>query len=90
MRRIEFYKPALRFLQTVPPKQARQLVGKVEELAREQDPPPDAKKLTGHPFWRATAGEYRIIYDFSAETLWVVTIGKRNDDEIYRKLRQMG
>ena len=89
MRRIELYRPALRFLKTVPPKHGRQILGKIEELARGQDPPPDAKPLTGYPFWRATAGEYRIVYDFTAETLSVIVIGKRNDDEIYRKMRQM-
>jgi mRNA interferase RelE/StbE len=89
MRRIEFYKPALRFLKSVPPKHGRQLLAKISELALAQEPPPDAKHLAGLPFWRARAGDYRIVYDFTPDTLFVVTIGKRNDDEIYRQVRQI-
>jgi mRNA interferase RelE/StbE len=89
MRQIRFYKPALRFLKTVPAKHGRQILGKIDELARAEDPPPDAKRLAGYPFWRARAGDYRIVYDFSPDTLFVVTIGKRNDDEIYRQVQRM-
>ena len=89
MRQIKFYKPALRFLKAVPPKHGRQILAKLDELARAEDPPPDAKHLTGLPFWRAKAGNYRIVYDFAPETLWVVDIGKRNDDEIYRQVRRI-
>lgn len=89
MRRIEFYKPALRFLKSVPPKHGRQLLAKIDELARADGPPPDAKRLAGYPFWRSRAGDYRIVHDFTPETLFVVAIGKRNDDEIYRQVRQI-
>ena len=40
MRRIEFYKPALRFLKTVPAKHGRQIIAKIDELARAEDPSP--------------------------------------------------
>jgi mRNA interferase RelE/StbE len=89
MRQIKFYKPALRFLKTVPAKHGRQILGKIDELSKAADPPADAKRLAGYPFWRARAGDYRIVYDFSPGTLWVVVIGKRNDDEIYRQVRQI-
>ena len=37
----------------------------------------------GH--FRADAGEFRIVYRFDKETLFVDAIGKRNDGEVYRR-----
>ena len=51
--------------------------------------PPGAKALAGYPFWRVRAGNYRIVYAVAADTLNVLLVGKRNDDEIYRQLRRM-
>jgi mRNA interferase RelE/StbE len=48
-----------------------------------------AKALAGYPFWRVRAGNYRIVYAVAADTLNVLLVGKRNDDEIYRQLRRM-
>ena len=36
---------------------------------------------------RADAGEYRIVYDLAERSLRVMLIGKRNDAEVYRRLR---
>ena len=83
---IELQPAARRFLETLPPKQFRQVARKVFALA--DDPtPPDSQLLKGYPFRRATAGEYRIIYDLTERNLRIVLIGKRNDDEVYRRLR---
>ena len=35
------------------------------------------------------AGNYRIVYAVAADTLNVLLVGKRNDDEIYRQLGRM-
>jgi hypothetical protein len=32
-------------------------------------------------------GEYRVIFDVRDGLLRIVAIGKRNDDEVYRRLR---
>jgi len=48
--------------------------------------PADAERLRGHEYWRATAGEYRIVYDVHDGVLRVLAVGKRNDDEVCRRL----
>ena len=37
---------------------------------------------------RADVGEYRIIYTVENDTLNVFVIGKRNDAEVYKKLKR--
>jgi len=83
---IELQPAARRFLETLPPKQFRQVVRKIFALA-DDSAPPDSRLLKGYPFRRADAGEYRIIYDLAERGLRVVLVGKRNDDEVYRRLR---
>lgn len=85
MLRINVSKRAQKFLHQLPPKHGRQLPAKIFQL-RNEPHPNDAKQLTGHPqWWRATAGEYRIIYRVEDDTLFIEIVGKRNDDEIYRQ-----
>jgi mRNA interferase RelE/StbE len=84
MRKIDLAKRAQRFLDRLPPKHRRQLSVKVHEL-RTNPTPQDASLLKGSSYWRADSGEYRIIYRFDDETVFVTDIGKRNDDEIYRQ-----
>jgi mRNA interferase RelE/StbE len=50
--------------------------------------PPDSKLLKGRDCWRATSGEYRIVYEYDDAELRVLVVGKRNDDEVYRQLRR--
>ena len=83
---LSLSRAAVRFLDTLPPKQHRQVTRKIIMLMA--DPrPTDAERLKGYEYSRATAGEYRIIFDVHDGVLRVVAIGKRNDDEVYRRLR---
>ena len=86
MLKLQLTRDAQKFLDTLPPKQFRQVVQKVFTLLA--DPRPhDSKELKGYPFLRTDIGEYRIIYDVqNDETLRLIRLGKRNDDEVYRKL----
>ena len=86
MLKLQSTKDAQKFLDTLPPKQFRQVVQKIFTLLA--DPRPhDSKELKGYPFLRTDIGEYRIIYDVqNDETLRLIRLGKRNDDEVYRKL----
>jgi len=39
------------------------------------------------PYFRADVGEYRVIYEIENDTMFLfILIGKRNDDDIYKKL----
>ena len=79
---------AQRFLRKLPPKHFYQVDRKVTALRA--DPfPQDSKVLKGYPYHRADVGEYRIIYKIIGSVLHVPIIGKRNDDEVYRKLKHM-
>jgi mRNA interferase RelE/StbE len=78
-------KRAYTFLDSLPPKQFRQVLRKV--LALLEDPQPHStEQLKGYPFLRNDVGEYRIVYDVQGDTLRLLLVGKRNDDEIYRRL----
>jgi mRNA interferase RelE/StbE len=83
---LSLSRASARFLDTLPPKQYRQVVRRVIQLMA--DPrPADAERLRGYPYSRVTAGEYRVVYDVQDGLLRVLLIGKRNDDEVYRRLR---
>lgn len=82
---LNLSKASVRFLDTLPPKQYRQVTRKMIMLM--DDPRPvNAERLRGYNYSRATAGEYRIIFDVENGVLRIVAIGKRNDDEVYRRL----
>lgn len=87
MLKLDLSRDASGFIQTLNPKQYRQVVGTVFRLL--QNPAPqDSSALIGYPYRRVDIGEYRIIYDVDGDVLRVFLIGKRNDDEIYRRLRR--
>ena len=86
MLKLDAHPAAVRFLESLPPKQYRQVMRKVFALMDEPRPQ-DAKALHGLPCLRADAGEYRIVYEIAGDLLRLVTVGKRNDTEVYRGLR---
>jgi len=87
MLKINPSRQAAKFLKRLPPKQARQVARKITEL-RTNPEPHDSRQLKGKvsAYRRADVGEYRIIYRVEKDTLNLVVVGKRNDDEAYRIL----
>jgi mRNA interferase RelE/StbE len=48
--------------------------------------------LKGYPgLYRVDSGEYRIVYrfDVEADVIQILLVGKRNDDEVYKQLKQL-
>ena len=90
MLKIEISKRAEKFIRKLPPKQARQVSAKILEL-RSNPEPHDSKPLKGYEQYRRTDfGEYRIVYFVrEAVVLIVVLVDKRNDDEVYKKLKRL-
>lgn len=88
MLKINLSKSAGKFLAKLQAKQARQLGTKIQDLRKDPSPPQDSSQLKGYPYRRADMGEYRIIYSVSEDTLQILIVGKRNDDEVYKKLRR--
>jgi mRNA interferase RelE/StbE len=88
MLKIDITKSAGKFIKKLSPKQFKQVVGTVLGL-RENPKPHDSKQLIGYPeYRRVDIGEYRIIYRSDMGTLYIATIGKRNDDEVYKRFKQ--
>lgn len=87
MYKIAITKSAGKFIKKLPPKQYRQVVSSILAL-RENPTPDDSKQLSGYPeYRRVDIGEYRIIYRFDNDTVYIAVIGKRNDDEVYKRFK---
>ncbi len=85
MKKINLDPDALKFWDHLDAKHYRQIGRKVTALALNLSPH-DAKALVGcSACFRADCGEYRIIYEVNRDTIEILLIGKRNDDEIYKK-----
>jgi mRNA interferase RelE/StbE len=89
MLKLDLTRDTLDFLEALPGKQYKQIVGTLFGLLKNPEPQ-DAKKLVGYPYRRVDAGEYRIVYDTQDDVLRVFLIGKRNDDEVYKELKRKG
>jgi len=88
LRRLDFSRDADKFLIALAPKQYKQIVSKILALAN--DPTPhDSQKLQGYDDkYRIDCGEYRVIYHFDDDTVFIEAVGKRNDDAVYREIRR--
>ncbi len=84
---VDLTKAAQRFLARIPDKHAAQIARKL--ILMQTNPfPNDSCKLKGYELWRVDVGEYRIIYEATAEKILVEIIGKRNDDAVYKTLKR--
>lgn len=89
MHNLDLSKQALSFIESLQLKQKKQIANKIQILL-ENPKPQDNKKLKGGgEYFRVDVGEYRIIYSLGKMTVFVFVIGKRNDDEVYRKFDRM-
>ena len=70
---------------SLPDKHFRQVVSVIFALLKEPRPA-DSAPLSGYPFHRITAGEYRVVYDYTDAQVRIVVFGKRNDGDVYRRL----
>lgn len=89
MRKLALSKNVVGFLNDLQAKQFKQVLGTILSLL--SDPaPPDSQLLKGFGELRRTdIGEFRIVYRFDKAAVAVSLIGKRNDDEIYKRLRNL-
>lgn len=85
MLKLRVAKAASRFVKTRPLKHQKQIVAKIQSL-REDPSPSDSKLVKGSQhFKRADVGEYRVVYRVEDDALFVAGVGKRNDDEVFRR-----
>jgi mRNA interferase RelE/StbE len=81
--KIYFKESVEKDFRTIPKKDLKKIVLRIQALAR--DPrPPGHEKLTGQERYRIRQGHYRIIYSIQDKefTVWVVKIEHRKD--VYR------
>lgn len=89
MMALKITKNAAKFWDALDAKQYKQ-VGKTIVGLLNDPKPHDSQMLKGaqNDERRVDIGEYRIIYAIVEETIEVLIIGKRNDDEVYRIWKQ--
>jgi mRNA interferase RelE/StbE len=88
VKKLDMTRSALRFISGLDAKQYKQVVQRIFALA-DDSRPHDSIKMEGSPYFRVTQGEYRIVYDFDEETVRILVIGKRNDDEVYKRASRL-
>lgn len=89
MRKLALSKSVVDTLNELQAKQFKQVTAKILSLLADPQPP-DSQTLKGFGDLRRTdIGEYRIVYRFDDTTVAVSLVGKRNDDEIYKRLRNL-
>lgn len=85
MRKLDITKQGYDFLDKLLSKQFKQVFTKIKNL-RKNCIPHDSITLHGSADQhRVDVGEYRIIYKFDDDIVYIQTAGKRNDDEVYKK-----
>jgi mRNA interferase RelE/StbE len=80
---IYFKETVEKDFRTIPKKDLRKIIRRIEALS--EDPrPPGHEKLTGQERYRVRQGLYRIIYSVQDKelTIWIVKVGHRKD--VYR------
>lgn len=88
MRALTLTKSVLKELDQLPAKQYRQVVSAILDLLA--DPKPHyCRHLSGSPYLRIAVGEYRVVYRYTGEMVYLVVCGKRNDDEVYAMLNRV-
>jgi mRNA interferase RelE/StbE len=90
MLNLDISKRAVKFIESLPSKQKKQIVTKIVEL-RNNPEPQDSIQVKGFTHFRRTSvGEYRIIYQVQNNILLVIVlIGRRNDDDVYKQLKRL-
>ncbi|BBL72122.1 type II toxin-antitoxin system RelE family toxin [Methylogaea oryzae] len=87
MLKLNLSRDALDFLKSLPGKQYKQVVGTLFKLL-ELPEPHDSQPLKGYSYRRVDIGEYRIVYSVQEDELRIPLIGKRNDDDVYKRLER--
>jgi mRNA interferase RelE/StbE len=88
MTKLDGLKTVLDCLANLQPKHAGQIARKILTLG-DNPSPSDSERLKGYAdFRRVDVGEYRIIYrhDEKNDIVEIILVGKRNDDDVYKRL----
>jgi mRNA interferase RelE/StbE len=88
MLKLDLSNDAGAFLSNLPAKQFKQIVSSVLSTLKNPNAH-DKRPITGlQGYYRVGIGEYRIVFKIEGDILKIPIIGKRNGDEVYRRLMQ--
>jgi mRNA interferase RelE/StbE len=89
MYKLDISKKAFDYIKDLQAKQFKQVYVAILELLKNPNPH-DSKALINYPnLLRKDIGEYRVIYRYDTEVVYIMLVDKRNDDEIYKKLKRL-
>ena len=86
---LNLSRDAQKFIAKLETKQARQIAIRIKEL-KELGHLHDSKKLKGTAtdYYRIDAGEFRIVYEIKDNIIFVLVVGKRNNNEVYNQFKR--
>lgn len=89
MLKLDMHPKVLKFVKELPPKQFKQVTSAIFDLT-ENPLANDVILVKGYQgIKRKDVGEYRIVFEHDNVLLFVWVIDKRNDDAVYKSLRQL-
>ena len=82
--KIFFKESVEKDLRSIPKKDLKRILTRIEEALAQEPRPQGYEKLSGQEKYRIRQGTYRIIYSIQEQelTVWVVKVGHRKD--VYR------
>ena len=88
MLEIKLSSQAGKIIQKIPHKDACPITQKIDILATFHDTLSSKAIIWHKPLRRIRVWNYRVVYYIERDILQIYVIGKRNDDEVYRKLQR--
>ncbi len=92
MLKRQITRDAEKAIDKMPDKHFCQVYDAIEAL-RMAPEPEDSKELAGNAApkrRRKDVGEYRIIYWYDENSIYIDLVGKRNDDDVYKRAKRKG
>lgn len=86
---ISFSKDALKFVKGLEAKPARQVYEKTISLIADPRPAASTELKGFRGYLRLRVGDFRVIYKILQDSVQVVLIDNRSDDEVYRHLERL-
>jgi mRNA interferase RelE/StbE len=86
---ISFTKDALKFVQSLETKPARQIYEKMIALTADPRPAASTALVGFKGYMRLRVGDFRVVYSLSDSEVKVALVDNRSDDEVYRRLERL-
>jgi mRNA interferase RelE/StbE len=88
VRKLEITEEALEFVRNLEPKQFKQVMNKILSLLSDPAQSDSILMKGSTDLHRTDIGEHRIVYQFDDKVVATFVVGKRNDDDAYKKAKR--